>query len=317
MKAWWLTPAPRKVTSSNGTPRELGEPPRRVLHGVAEADDPRVRRAVRVRLAEHRHRVRVVEEPGVGAQLGHVLPMPSITGIVRSARKMPPIPSVSPIVWRRPWRAGISKSVSVAAWPPTWIMLIAKSAPSRAARRSACARWPAWRRAARRSSAPSPRRCSRRSGSMSCSASLDVAELRESEQVAEQVARELDAAGSDERDPVMPGGGCQIGSRLHELARMLYLFRAETAHRDASFQLCANPRASVEIGLRGRSVGADMVRQEEPMDLDRMREIVAADPARRLDELRRRRARAGGTDKHARASTSGPSARDANGRTGC
>ena len=50
--------------------------------------------------------------------------MPCITGIVRSARKMPPTPSVSPIVCRRPYRAGISKSITVAAWPPTWIMLI-------------------------------------------------------------------------------------------------------------------------------------------------------------------------------------------------
>src|SRR6188472_3589430 len=66
-------------------------------------------------------------------------PIASITGIVRSARKMPPMPSVSAIVWRRPWRAGISKSRTVAAKPPTWIMLIAKSAPSSAARRSACA----------------------------------------------------------------------------------------------------------------------------------------------------------------------------------
>ena len=47
-----------------------------------------------------------------------------MTGAVRSVRKMPPIPSVSPIVWRRPWAAGISKSSRVAAWPPTWIMLI-------------------------------------------------------------------------------------------------------------------------------------------------------------------------------------------------
>ncbi len=34
--------------------------------------------------------------------------IPCMTGIVRSARKMPPIPSVSPIVWRRPYLSGIS-----------------------------------------------------------------------------------------------------------------------------------------------------------------------------------------------------------------
>ena len=97
-------------------------------------------------------------------------PIPSITGIVRSARKIPPIPSVSAIVWRRPWRAGISKSSSVAAWPPTWIMLNAKSAPSSAARRS---RWvekvgcaPSWS-AVQRAIASA---VASRSSSMSCSA---------------------------------------------------------------------------------------------------------------------------------------------------
>ncbi len=53
------------------------------------------------------------------------LAIPSMTGIVRSARNTPPTPSVSPIVCRRPKRAGISWSITVAAWPPTWIMLIA------------------------------------------------------------------------------------------------------------------------------------------------------------------------------------------------
>jgi len=38
--------------------------------------------------------------------------------MVRSARKMPP----TPIVWRGPYRAGISKSRSVASRPPTWIV---------------------------------------------------------------------------------------------------------------------------------------------------------------------------------------------------
>ena len=52
------------------------------------------------------------------------LPMPSITGAVRSVRMMPPMPSVSAIVWRTPWRAGISWSRTVAAWPPTWTLLI-------------------------------------------------------------------------------------------------------------------------------------------------------------------------------------------------
>ena len=41
-------------------------------------------------------------------------PISTITGIVRSPRMMPPIPIVSAIVWRSPYRFGISKSVSVA-----------------------------------------------------------------------------------------------------------------------------------------------------------------------------------------------------------
>jgi hypothetical protein len=35
------------------------------------------------------------------------------TGMVRSPRMMPPMPSVSAMVWRRPYFLGISKSVTV------------------------------------------------------------------------------------------------------------------------------------------------------------------------------------------------------------
>ena len=38
----------------------------------------------------------------------------SSTGIVRRPRMIPPTPSVSPIVWRRPKRLGTSKSTTVA-----------------------------------------------------------------------------------------------------------------------------------------------------------------------------------------------------------
>ncbi len=52
---------------------DLRQLTRRVLHRVAEPDDARRRRA-RVRdPAEHRHRVRVVEEPRARADLGHVV----------------------------------------------------------------------------------------------------------------------------------------------------------------------------------------------------------------------------------------------------
>jgi hypothetical protein len=37
---------------------------------------------------------------------------------------MLPMPRVSPIVWRSPYFAGISKSRTVAAYMPTWIALI-------------------------------------------------------------------------------------------------------------------------------------------------------------------------------------------------
>ena len=43
------------------------------------------------------------------------LPMPATTGIVRMPRMMPPMPSVSAIVWRTPYFMGTSKSV-VVAW---------------------------------------------------------------------------------------------------------------------------------------------------------------------------------------------------------
>jgi hypothetical protein len=42
-------------------------------------------------------------------------PMPTATGIVRRPRMMPPMPSVSAMVWRRPYFFGISKSVTVPA----------------------------------------------------------------------------------------------------------------------------------------------------------------------------------------------------------
>ena len=84
---------------------------------------------------------------------------------------MPPIPSVSPIVWRSPNRFGTSKSSRVAACPPTWIMLIDVVA---AVDRRAPVEVRLDRRAARRGP-PLVQRAiasaaSSRSGSMSCSA---------------------------------------------------------------------------------------------------------------------------------------------------
>jgi hypothetical protein len=45
-------------------------------------------------------------------------------------------PIVSPIVCRSPYFAGMSKSIRVAAYPPTWISFTTKSAPANAVRRS-------------------------------------------------------------------------------------------------------------------------------------------------------------------------------------
>ena len=39
--------------------------------------------------------------------------MSSRTGMVRSPRMIPPMPNVSPMVWRRPKAFGTSKSVTV------------------------------------------------------------------------------------------------------------------------------------------------------------------------------------------------------------
>ena len=61
-------------------------------------------------------------------------------GKVRSARKMPPMPSVSAMVWRSPYFAGTVKSVRVASIPPICTVLMTKSTPSRASRRFGRAR---------------------------------------------------------------------------------------------------------------------------------------------------------------------------------
>ena len=78
MNAWWLRPAARKVTSSAGTPTSSADVADGVLHRVAQPDDLRRRRARVDEPAEHRHRVRVVEEPRRGAEVGHLVPSASM-----------------------------------------------------------------------------------------------------------------------------------------------------------------------------------------------------------------------------------------------
>ena len=63
---------------------------------------------------------------------------------MRRARDTAPTPDVSAMVCRRPYLRGMSKSSRVAPIPPTSIMLTAKSAPSRARRRSVVVVMRAW-----------------------------------------------------------------------------------------------------------------------------------------------------------------------------
>ncbi len=55
---------------------------------------------------------------------------------MRRARNTPPTPVVSPMVCRRPYRAGISRSRRVASIPPTCTMSTTKSVSASARRRS-------------------------------------------------------------------------------------------------------------------------------------------------------------------------------------
>jgi hypothetical protein len=104
------------------------------------------------------------------------------------------------MVWLSPYRSGTSKSVAVAAWPPTAIMFTTASAPSSAVRRSRDARMVGW---APCLAAPSLATCSAvasRPSSMSWSVSSISLQLGEREDVPDQVAGELDRSGTDERD---------------------------------------------------------------------------------------------------------------------
>ena len=66
--------------------------------------------------------------------------MSNTTGMVRNARKMPPTPNVSAMVWRGANAREISKSMTVAGlYPPTCIVWMTKSAPLGASSRSVVA----------------------------------------------------------------------------------------------------------------------------------------------------------------------------------
>ena len=61
-------------------------------------------------------------------------PMPASTGMLRSARLIPPGPMLSPTDWWMPWRAGTSMSTAMLVKPPVEMVTTTKSAPSRARR---------------------------------------------------------------------------------------------------------------------------------------------------------------------------------------
>ena len=67
--AWWLTPAVSKVISRLGHADELGQQLVGVLDRVAEPDHAVMGAGLIERPHEHRHRVGVVEQPGLGADL--------------------------------------------------------------------------------------------------------------------------------------------------------------------------------------------------------------------------------------------------------
>ena len=83
-------------------PDELREILRRVLHRVAEADDVLRRRAAVDEPAQHRHRVRVVEQPRFRTELGHLVS--EREHVIRCAQRPedPPDPERVAIVWRSP-----------------------------------------------------------------------------------------------------------------------------------------------------------------------------------------------------------------------
>ncbi len=62
--------------------------------------------------------------------------MPSITGMVRSARKMPDGPRVSPMLVSTPYFLGISMSLRQTSTPPARMVTSTASAPFSASARS-------------------------------------------------------------------------------------------------------------------------------------------------------------------------------------
>ena len=179
--------------------------------------------AIAVQVADvDRHRVGVVEDPGVRAQPTHVGGEVGEKPAVRRPRKMPPTPRVSPMVCRNPWRSGISRSARVASRPPT--IVTTKSHPRAQPRgrgglttASAPARPAAWATPTATSAAPRRCRADARSSPL----------VVPRGQVGEEVLRELHAARAQERDHRARAhvfnqpAGCALGASNAQRLRTL------------------------------------------------------------------------------------------------
>ncbi len=93
-------------------------------------------------VSRHTARVRAVigfvmlKSQASGQWSSMAAPMPTSTGMLRSARLMPPGPTVSPTACLIPLAAGTSRSTAMERKPPVEMHTMTKSAPSRAAPRS-------------------------------------------------------------------------------------------------------------------------------------------------------------------------------------
>ena len=186
----------------HGDADQLAQVVRRPVDAVAEPDDLELGGDDGQPPDVHRHRVRVVEEPGVRAQLAHVRGERREHG-ERAQRAEDPADAgrVADRLAQPVPRRELEVRDRVAAMPPTWIMLMTKSAPSSAARRSGVATTVApGAELAGRPGAAVAAATSSRSGSMSCSTRSQRRQLGETEEVGEQLPGEDDAARADERD---------------------------------------------------------------------------------------------------------------------
>ncbi len=125
--------------------------------------------------------------------------MPTRTGTLRSARLMPPGPTVSPTVCVMPWRAGTSRSTAMERNPPVEMHTITKSAPSSASLRSVAVATVALASIASFSLCASASIFGSGAGSMSSSTRCIPAERGRAEQVCHELRRPLIAAATDDR----------------------------------------------------------------------------------------------------------------------